>query len=298
MKKYLPAIVLLFLSLSSNIIAQVVTIDLTGGYCVPIAPGTHTVNSTVYEIPVAPNFYTVAGTVKTVSYGKGGNVSLGFNWYSKKNIGFGVKVNAMISSPFSFSTRVVYMTGDVANYDFINKPFCLQFIPHFSFRHEFKVVSPVIEAGMIIGMASIRQSYNATYLSHHVYSTTRDYGGAMLGFYTSAGLAFNVSKVAKIMLAVTCSAGSYSPKKWEVTKYTYDGVDQTRYMPTYRRRGEYVDSQDSQTAQNPNQPGREIKYSAAFSNVGFNAGLSFAIGAKKKKSKKVKEKGPDDIHPF
>jgi hypothetical protein len=298
MKKYLPAIVLLLISLSTQVIAQAVTIDLTGGYCAPIAPGTRAINRTVYEIPVAPYYFTSEATVKTVSFGKGGQVALGFNWYSKKNIGFGIKLNAMISSPFAYTTRVYYINSYVADYSFTDKPFCFQFIPHFSFRHEFKVVNPVIEAGMIIGIASIKQDYHATYLGHNVYSSSRDFGGAMLGFYTSAGLSFNVSKVVKIMLAVTCTAGSYSPKKWEVTKYTYDGINQLPYMPASRKSGQYVDSEVNPGPPSSNQPGKEVKYSAAFSNVGFSTGLSFVIGAKKKKSKKVKEKGPDDIHPF
>jgi hypothetical protein len=296
MKKYLPAVAILFLLLSSDVFAQSVTIDLTGGYCAPIAPGTRIVNAMIIEVATPPFYYTALGTVKTVSYGQGGNVALGFNWYSRKNIGFGLKLNAMIGSPFSYSSRVVYIGGDVANFNFTDKPFCFQFIPHFSFRHEFKVVNPVIEAGMIIGIASIKQSYDATHFSDHISSSTRDFGGVMMGFYTSAGLSFNVSKVTKIMFAVTCSAGSYSPKRYELTEYTFNGVNQLPYLTVNEVRGEYINTEGQ--AQSSTQTGKRAKYSAAFSNVGFNAGMSFVIGAKKNKTRKLKEKGPDDIHSF
>jgi hypothetical protein len=296
MKNTLRIAILVLLLSPSILYSQSVTFDITGGYCFPAAPDMRNINSTVYENQTFPYFYTTAASVKPVSFGKGGHLAFGFNWYSKKNIGFGLKLNGLFSSPFAYSTTVVYLQGVAVDYKLTDKAFSFQFIPHICYKHDFKVVSPMIETGMIIGITAIRQSYRGAYGSTEVYSAARDYGGAMVGFYTSAGLAFNVSKVVKIMLAVNCSVGSYSPKKWEQTQYTVNGVDQLNSLPPSDRSGNYVAEKDLQAPQNNNQPGKQIKYSAAFSNVGITTGLCFMI-TKKKRNPTLKDDS-NMVQPF
>jgi len=108
----------------------------------------------------------------------------------------------------------------------------------------------------------------------------------MLGFYSSLGLAFRVSRVVRIMLAVTCSAASYSPSEWTRTSFYENNMNQLSALSTSDQQGVYVKSLDQTATQPTNQPHQSLKFSIPFSNVGFNAGVAFVISKRKTSSKK------------
>lgn len=276
---------------------QSTTFDITGGYCAPIASSFSSITAKEIEIQAAPYFYSDYRSLRSASYGQGGNVAFGFNWFSKKDFGCGLKLNALISSPFSYTTYVSYLSGNSATYNFKDKPFSFQFIPHLSFKHDFKVVSPVIEMGALIGITHVKEDYQATYSSGDVLqSSINNHGGALIGFYSSLGLSFKVSRVVRIMLSVNCSVGSYSPTDWERTSFVVNGVDQLIKLTPSQTYGVYVKELDPTASQSTGVPHRDLKYSVPFSNVGFNAGFSFNF-VKKKDRIKDKEK-PKELHSF
>ncbi|HLP50259.1 MAG TPA: hypothetical protein VK154_05205, partial [Chitinophagales bacterium] len=161
-----------------------------------------------------------------------------------------------------------------------------------------KVVSPVLEAGMIIGVAHIdrQATIKANYSQRIIQTTTRDFGGALIGFYSSVGMSFNVTPVFKINLAMNCTAGSYSPTRWNRTKFTVDGKDQLQALNTASREGTYVKELDFRATQSNSAPSKDIKYSAPFSSIGITVGLCFKFGKKPKKVQKGKQ--PNVIQPY
>ncbi|MES2621175.1 MAG: hypothetical protein V4615_10015 [Bacteroidota bacterium] len=298
MKKYLPAAIILLMLFFRSASSQSVTLDVMGGYCFSIAPSTEATVKNVSQIAVYPYYATTYAQVKRMSYGKGGNLSFNFNWYSKKNIGFGFKGNILFGSSFKYSNYVTTISAGKETFDYTDNSFSVQLIPHLCFRHDYKVVGPVLEAGMIIGMAQIEHHYTATssVYSGTIKSTVREHGNALLGFYSSVGLSFNVSKVVKINLAVNCVAGSYSPSKWKRTSFTLDGKDQMMALNTSQKQGEYVKELDFTASQGTDVPSLDLKYSAAFSNVGVTTGVCFIITKKQRKVTKNNE--PNVVHPF
>jgi hypothetical protein len=277
--------------ISSSLFSQSFTIALTGGYCLPIASSFNSKSAIEFQNAGFPSFYTAQQNLAYTSYGQGGNIALSFDWFSKKNIGCGLKLNAMISSPYSYTAAVTYLNSNSANYSFTDKPFSFQFIPHISFKHDFKVVDPILEMGMLIGITNVKEDYQANYTSGDVVnSTINNHGNVLLGFYSSLGLAFKVSKTVRIMLTVNCSAGSYSPSQWDRTSFTVNGMDQMSYLSTSQKQGTFVKQLDLTAPQSSNQPHQQLKYSVPFSNVGINAGFSFLLGKKKDrvKDKEVK----------
>ncbi|MCW3124962.1 MAG: hypothetical protein JWO03_620 [Bacteroidetes bacterium] len=282
--------------------SQSVSFDISGGYCAPIASAFSTVSDKEFQTATYPHFYSTTQTVKSTSYGQGGNVALNFNWFSKKDIGCGLRANVLFSAPFSYTIDVTYLNGNNATYNFRDRPFSFQFIPHICFKHDFKVVTPVIEMGMLIGITHVNEDYTANYFSGDVEaSTINSHGGALLGFYSSMGLQFKVSKAVKILLAVNCSVGSYSPTQWDRTSLSVNGQDLMSVLAPVDLHGVYVKQLDHTAAQPASQPHQDLKYSVPFSSIGFSAGIAFTFDKKKSAAmgkEGTKEKNDNVIHPF
>jgi hypothetical protein len=284
---------LLFSVYISALFAQF-SLSVTGGYCLPIASSYRTKTRIEFQNQNFPNYYTTQESLSSASFGQGGNIALALDWFSKKNIGCGLKLNALISSPYTSTASVYYLNGSAADFTFVEKPFSFQFIPHISFKHDFKKVSPIVEMGMIIGITNIKEDYHAESSSGGVLqSSINSSGGALVGFYSSLGLAIRMSRTARFMIGLTCSAGSYSPTKWERKSYVVNGQDQMQYLSTSQTQGTFVKQLDLKASQPSGQPDQELKYSAAFSNVGINIGFSFVLAKRQKptdeKSKQLQE---------
>lgn len=289
MKLATPTAILLITVFCSSAFSQTTTtFDISGGYCLPLAQSTEPVVLNQAQSTTPPHYYTTYASLKRMSYGQGGCLAVNLNWFSKKNIGFGVKLNLMFGSAFKHSTTLTTATTGNEYYTFSDKSFSFQFIPHICFRHDFKKVSPVLEAGMIVGMVQINQDYTITssFYSEQIHTKVRDYGGVMLGFYSSLGLSFNVSEVVKINVALNCIAGSYSPTKWERKSFFVDGINKLDALSTSQVQGEYVKELDLQASQSSQQPRKSLKYSAAMSNIGITAGICFKLNKRNKKAGK------------
>ena len=286
-----PTFLVLSCLFCTHVFSQSVTIDISGGYCLPIAQSTEALVNYRVQVSTPPHTYTTYAKLKRVSYAQGGCVALNFNWYSKKNIGFGLKLNAQIGSAFKNKTVLIAPSTGTEYYDFTDKAFSFQFIPHLCFKHDFKKVSPVLEAGMVVGLTEINHTYTATssFYSETINSRVRDNGGVMLGFYSSLGVMFHVSKVVKINLAVNCIAASYSPTDWQRKSFHVNGIDRMNLLNTSQRQGQYVKELDLQASPNPGDPDKSLKYSAAMSSVGLTAGICFSIGRQNKKPVKKTE---------
>ena len=296
------AAALMLVICSHTLLAQKFSVEITGGYCAPLASDMHTTNATQFQVPVGYGVY--AATTQTVtaqSFGQGGCVALNLNYFTKKDIGFGIKLNALISAPATAVINVTYYnngTAQLVPYTYTDNAFSFQFVPHISFKHDFKRVSPILEMGMIIGVTNINSSYTGVTSTDVFQSTINDHGGAMLGFYSSLGLAFKISKAVKFLLAVNCTAASYSPTVWTRTAYTVNNVDLLSALPIYEAQGVYVKNVDNTATPNQTQPRQSLKYSAPFSNVGFTAGFAFQFGKQKNAvTPSVKDKD-DALHPF
>jgi hypothetical protein len=257
--------------------AQQISFDITGGYNVPLARQIEAKTEYVQSISTAPYFYSTSAKLRAVSYGQGGNVAVNLNWFSKKNIGFGLKLNAHIASPFNH-TATIAGVGFQEYYTIKDQAFSIQFIPHLCFRYDFKRVSPILEMGMILGTAFIDHNYTitASNQTETIQTRIRDNGNVVVGFYSSLGLSFNVSKVVKIKLALTCNAASYSPARWKRKTFTVDGVDRLGNLAPGNIEGEYVADWTF--------GGKRAKTSVAFSGVGLNTGICFLFDGKKKKT--------------
>ncbi|HLP51682.1 MAG TPA: hypothetical protein VK154_12415, partial [Chitinophagales bacterium] len=130
MKQTIVSILCMLACLTGN--AQTVTFDISGGYCIPLAGGTEPIERKVGTGTTFPYYYTTYASVRKKSYGQGGSLALNLNWYSKKSIGFGVKVNFLIggSAPYTIN---VYDGSNVEFSTYRDKPFAFQFIPHACF---------------------------------------------------------------------------------------------------------------------------------------------------------------------
>lgn len=127
MKIFTP--LFLFVVFSSVLSAQSFNIGVSGGYDIPIASSFNYLNSVDYQNQAFPYYYSTYHSLTRTSYGKGGNIAVTMDWYSNKNIGCGLKINALISTPFKYSDNVNYLNGIDATYNFTDKPFSFS-LPH------------------------------------------------------------------------------------------------------------------------------------------------------------------------
>ncbi|MBS1617918.1 MAG: hypothetical protein JST76_05345 [Bacteroidetes bacterium] len=273
--------------------AQSFVLSFGGGGDAPIAR-TYT---TSYQSQVYSPTATYVTRVAPVSLGQGGNLFVALDWYSIKDIGAGLKINGFFGAPFKIYSEELN-NGGVVIYNIAQQGFSGQFIPHFSFRHDFKKVTPVAEIGMMIGLSGIKETINGNYNSgaSTMSSVIWEKGDVSLGFYSSLGIQIKLSRHVSLSLAAVCIAASYSPTHWERTSYTINGTDQLSQLQVSDRYGNYVKEINSGTTQSPTSPRVSLRYSAPFSNVGLNVGFAFLLA--KHKSGASEKKNSQDVHSF
>jgi hypothetical protein len=247
-------------------------ISVMGGYCAPVASDLVQVSSNQIQVPNYSNVSaTTSATLARRSYGQSGCAGLGIQWFSKKDIGFGLRLTAFIGSPLSSTTYLTNTSGGLSTYNFTDYAFSFQFVPHLAFKHDFQKLSLIAEMGLIVGANNIKQVYNINDIDA---STINQHGGVMLGFYSSLGLGYHISKVVDFTLAVHCNAASYSPTEWNRASYFYMGQNVTSQIPQSSMQGTY--SKNYQPGS-----GQDSRFTVPFSNVGFTAGFAFKIVRKK-----------------
>ncbi len=283
----------LALGLVLNARAQSFIFSFGGGGDAPIARS----YTTSYQSQVQSyGSTTYTQRVKPVSLGQGGDIYLSFDWFSKTDIGGGVRIIGFFGASF---TQYVEQTnnGDRYQYDISQRGLAGQLIPHLSFRHEFNKITPIFEVGMLVGVNAIKETTNGTYnSSSHMTTTVWEKGGVSLGFYSSLGIQIKLSKRVSFSLAAVCTASSYSPTNWERTTYVVNGTDQLSQLQPADRYGNYVKEINTGTIQSPTSPRQSLRYSAPFSNVGLNVGFAFLFA--KHKSHTSEKKGGQDVHSF
>ncbi|MBS1684670.1 MAG: hypothetical protein JSS76_07950 [Bacteroidetes bacterium] len=286
----------LFFIAGTYIYGQSSVFSFAGGGDAPIARS-YTTSAETQVQQSGQSYTTTAQSVKAVSLGQGGNVSLAYDWFSKKDIGFGVKLNAFFGAPFVVHGDQTTSAGDHIQYTVAQRGISGQFIPHFSARHDFKKVCPVLEIGMMIGVNGIKEDYEGYYNgSNQVKSTIWERGGATFGFYSSLGVWIKVSRVVRFSLAAHCIVSSYSPTHWERTSFLANGRDQLSQLAVSDVKGDYVTDINSSTPQYSGAPRKSLKYSAPFSGVGFNIGFAFVF--ENRKNRITNEKDKRVVHPF
>jgi len=71
-----------------------------------------------------------------------------------------------------------------------------------------------------------------------------------------------------------CNGINYSPKKYKLTKYSENGVDELSTLPLRQTETDFVKSYDaSQT--DPDVPKKQLKQSFPFSNFEINIGVAY-----------------------
>jgi hypothetical protein len=266
--------------------AQSFRFSISGGYCVPIASTMNFSSYSQIQVPGYSNVYaTTSGTLQRSSFGQGGCVGIALQWFSKKDIGVGLRLSANFGSAQKSSLAVSDTFGNRTNVDFTDHLFSFQFIPHVAFRHDFRVVSPVVELGMVIGANNIRQTY--TEQNKFISSTTNEHGGVMLGFYSSLALAFHLSPKVDMTVGLHCVAASYSPTEWTRIDYYYAGHNYIGQLSPADIQGSYTNNYQAGNHQ-------RSSFTIACSNVGFTTGFTFKLGGAKKQEKAKKVKYEDN----
>lgn len=295
MKKQTSFILFLFSCLCLQ--AQSVTIDLTGGYNAPLAPTLRAEKVVEVENAGIPDYYVTYEKTKAVSYGQGGNIAFNFCWNSKKDIGFGVRLNALFSQSFSYALSVKNLDGTTTNVAYKQSPFSFQFIPYFSFKHEFKKVTPFVEAGLLIGAIQISNNIKLSNSNSNVHYNVGqvDDGGAIIGFHTRIGIMVNITPKFKFITAIESNVGSYSPTAWHLNKYEINGQNYLSQVNPTSQSGTFTNEYYANSSANPNPANSKAKYKVSFSGIGINVGFAFVVHAKEK-TKKVKEEKV--YHPY
>jgi hypothetical protein len=256
------------------------------------------------------DIYDGSGTYKRIkgagSFGKGVQAVATFGYMFTENIGAELGFGYLIGTKITIgknenSTTNIYnyidQTNPANNYTTTTYSSStgkseasgnmLRIIPAVRFSAGKGSIKPYARVGMVISVAnkstgsskdvSINNSGVATvYEREYKYS-----GGISLGFAAALGATYNLTDNFGIFAEIGIITQSWAPKKWELTKYTENGVDKLPDMTTYFKESEFVNSYSYSSSDiNEDSPNKSIKFHYPFSSIGINGGLFFTFGGK------------------
>ncbi|WP_312075113.1 outer membrane beta-barrel protein [Chryseobacterium sp.] len=252
----------------------------------PSGKGFYIAVNGAYNLPVntkgSPYFYAnnevyQPGTnpveVVPFSLGKGPSVGIDIGYMFTQNIGAELGVDYLFGSQTTFRETETQFPTYTADQNICGK--MLQFKPAMVFAAGSGNVKPYAKAGVVIGVASkITSEYeirDTNYSSDYYEEYT---GGVAVGFHGALGLDYALNNKMSVFGELTAVGLNYSPDKGEVTRAVENGQDYLNELTVNDREIEFVNSTDG-TAQTSNQPRKELKFSAPFSNVGLNIGFKY-----------------------
>ncbi|WBV59249.1 outer membrane beta-barrel protein [Chryseobacterium camelliae] len=247
-------------------------VGINGGYNFPIttkgSPYFYANDETVQS---GPNIVEVV----PFSLGKGPSVGVDFGYMFTSNIGAELGIDYLFGSKTTFTETDKDFPSYRAEQSISGK--MLQFKPAVVFTAGAGNVKPYAKAGIVIGVAGKITSEYEVREPDANYS--RDWyeeynGGAAVGFHGALGIDYALNNQLSLFGEVTAIGLNYSPDKGEVTKAIENGEDYLNSLNVSDREIEFVDRTDG-TAQSDNQPRKELKFSAPFSNVGLNVGVKY-----------------------
>ncbi|HWB64298.1 MAG TPA: outer membrane beta-barrel protein [Chitinophagales bacterium] len=257
------------------------------------------------------------------SYGKGVNVTLGLGYMINRYFGFDLGISFLKSASISCNQyKELYLedpvsptgfdaTGSYLNCKISTNVFGISLMPSIVvaaakpgwkvypyarlglsmpvFGKSLQNVDITLDSAFANSPAISKSPY---FLGVHTKVTLETQGSASLGFNGALGVSYRPIPLISVFAEVNGQYLTVKAKSSKITQWESDGTDKIPDRGVYRTQFNYVDqltSSSNNAAYNANydatKPKEDIRPTAAFSNLGFNVGITFYIGKEKKKKK-------------
>jgi hypothetical protein len=140
--------------------------------------------------------------------------------------------------------------------------------------------APLCKAGLIIGLAGKATVETVGVTSVNTQDQIWTYtGGSSFGFHGAIGLMYMVSDKLGIFGELAGYYQQASPSKGELTKSSFNGVDQLGITDTRDKQITYQSSYSDDANSNKGNPRVALTTHNPFSSFGFNIGIHFSLGS-------------------
>jgi hypothetical protein len=267
-KMYLKmCLVVLGISLITvNLNAQGLYFDVNMGYGHKMSSATNSNatyanNSTTYE---KVNY----------SFGKGINFGGACGYMFNKNVGAELGINYLIGG--KTKTTDTYNGGQT---DYTASAKMLRIMPTLVVASGLEGFNPYAKFGLVIGSGAIKTTYHDNDNGDIEDIEMKMKGGLAFGMSSALGAMFDLSDNLSLFFEFNMINMSYSPKTGEVTKATYNGVDELITMTTSQKKIEFVDEYtvSNTTPQPDSQPDQQLKERHPFGSFGGTFGCAFKL---------------------
>ncbi|MHB1278619.1 MAG: outer membrane beta-barrel protein [Bacteroidia bacterium] len=206
-----------------------------------------------------------------VSLGKGLNVGASFGYMFNKNIGAELGVSYLLGG--KSTVKDSYPNGSRAEYTLSSN--MLRIFPSLVIATGFEKINPYAKFGVVIGSGSVKYEIVDYDGGDVTKMKMKLNGGIAFGLSSGIGALFNLSEKMAFYGELNMVNLSYAPKKGEVTKFTFNGVNYTGDMTTREREVEFVDRYTYNPSNPPSdsQPSQELKQKLPYGSIGLNIGL-------------------------
>jgi len=139
--------------------------------------------------------------------------------------------------------------------------------------------NPYARFGMGIGIVPDLYYKEVTTSGGNVYSIEGKYhGGIPLGYSIAGGMDFRIGNSLKLFGEFNCIGMNYTPKYYDVTKYTVNGADHLGDLSEKQKRTEFVKTYDKEANIPNDSPNKQLKQTFPVSSFGLNVGITYNIG--------------------
>jgi hypothetical protein len=249
---------------TSNLYGQSVYVTSNLGY--GISAGAQGLSSNYTE---GTNSYTIEGIYS--SFGKGLTLGGAFGYMVNKNIGAELGISYLLGGKTKSTSAQNNGTSEGTF-----KANMLRINPTFIIASGLEGINPYAKFGMIIGSGSISIEENEYQNDGDEENTKiKLNGGLAIGYNAAVGAMYSLNSKMSLFGELTMVNMTYAPTKGELTKATFNGIDQLPTMTTRDKEMEFVESYtyDSNNPPSEDEPDQDLKQKTPFGSFGINFGL-------------------------
>ncbi len=245
---------------------------LSFGYGIP--KGTMNINGFSNSTVVDANTYTDKQIY--LSLGKGFNFGLTGGHMCNKNFGGQLDVNFLAGGK---TTAKDSSPSGTEKYTL--QANMLRIIPAAIVKAGFTGLDPYARFGAVISMGRVKYTGEQNYSSYVTEDIWNYKSGVALGFMGALGAEYPISDKLDVFGEINTINQTYSPKKGELTKSTYNGEDQLGSMTTSQKEVKFENevTYDYEGGQQPppDEPTKVLKTKYPLGSVGFLFGVHYNL---------------------
>lgn len=223
------------------------------------------------------DYYPTYDNYKSINFvpGRGFNVNLGAGYMFTKNIGVQLNLKDFFGLPVKVHYDNFNNEGDPRTYKYQYSGMMLQVIPSVVLDLGLDKIDPYARFGLTIGAFPQIKYKETAVRNNDTYEYVGKYTGNIpLGYSAAVGVKYNLNDNFSLYGEFDCNGINYSPKKYKLTKYTVNDVDELSTLTVRQSETDFVKSYDVLQHYDGG-PAKKLRQTFPFSNFEINIGAIY-----------------------